>query len=68
VRDLLGHIHFVDSNRRAPGMGHTDFGPIVRVLREIGYEGYVSAECFPLPDADAAAKQTIETYRKLFRD
>jgi sugar phosphate isomerase/epimerase len=66
VRELVGHVHFVDSNRLAPGMGHTDFGPIVAALREIGYEGYASAECFPQPDADAAARQTIETYRKLF--
>lgn len=66
VRDLLGHIHFVDSNRHAPGMGHTDFGPIVAALREIGYGGYASAECFPLPDSDTAARQTIETYRRLF--
>jgi sugar phosphate isomerase/epimerase len=66
VGDLLGHLHFVDSNRRAPGMGHTDFAPIVATLREIGYEGYASAECFPLPDPDAAAKQTIDTYRRLF--
>ena len=30
--DLLGHVHFVDSNRRAAGMGHTDFGPIANAL------------------------------------
>jgi sugar phosphate isomerase/epimerase len=68
VGGLLGHVHFVDSNRRAPGMGHTDFGPIVAALREIGYDGYASAECFPLPDADAAARQTIDTYKKLFHE
>ena len=68
VRDLLGHVHFVDSNRLAPGMGHTDFGPVVAALREIGYDGYASAECFPQPDPDAAARQTIEAYRKLFGD
>jgi sugar phosphate isomerase/epimerase len=67
VGDLLGHVHFVDSNRRAAGMGHTDFGPIVAALRELGYAGYASAECFPIPDADEAARRTIETYRRLFR-
>jgi sugar phosphate isomerase/epimerase len=66
VRDLLGHVHFVDSNRLAPGMGHTDFAPIVAALREIGYDGYASAECFPQPDPDAAAQQTINMYRRLF--
>jgi sugar phosphate isomerase/epimerase len=62
----LGHVHFVDSNRLAAGMGHTDFGPIVRALKEMGYQGYASAECFPRPDSKAAAQRTIEAYRHLF--
>jgi sugar phosphate isomerase/epimerase len=66
--DLLGHVHFVDSNRQAPGQGHTDFAPVVAALRELNYTGYASAECFPIPDAETAAKQTIETYNGLFRN
>lgn len=65
VSELLGHVHFVDSNRRAPGMGHTNFTPIVQALREIKYQGYISAECFPIPDADTTARKTIETYKRL---
>ena len=61
---LIGHVHFVDSNRRPAGLGHTDFGPIFAALNEIGYKGYVSAEAFPYPDPDAAARQTIETFKK----
>lgn len=64
--DLLGHVHFVDSTRRAPGWGHTDFTPIVQALKQLNYTGYASAECFPIPDSDAAAKQTITDYRRLF--
>jgi sugar phosphate isomerase/epimerase len=63
----VGHIHFADSNRKAAGLGHTDFTPIVGALRKIGYGGYLSAEVFPLPDPDAAAKQTIESFRKYVR-
>ncbi|MBM3839498.1 MAG: sugar phosphate isomerase/epimerase [Verrucomicrobia bacterium] len=62
----LGHIHFVDSNRQAVGFGHTDMKPIVQALRDIGYAGYVSAEVMPLPDAEEAAKQTLEAYKRLF--
>ncbi|HEY7115747.1 MAG TPA: sugar phosphate isomerase/epimerase family protein [Tepidisphaeraceae bacterium] len=62
----LGHVHFVDSNRLAPGMGHTDFAPIARALKEMGYQGYASAECFPMPDAQTAARRTIEAYRRIF--
>lgn len=60
----VGHVHFADSNRRAAGMGHTAFGPVVAALREVGYAGYLSAEVFPLPAPDAAAKQTIESFRR----
>ncbi|MBA4191944.1 MAG: sugar phosphate isomerase [Planctomycetaceae bacterium] len=63
--DYVGHVHFADSNRRAVGMGHTDFVPIVKALREIGYEGYLSAEVLPFPDSDAAALKTIESFRTL---
>jgi len=43
----IGHVHFVDSNRRAAGLGHTDFGPIAEALREIHFNGYASAEALP---------------------
>jgi sugar phosphate isomerase/epimerase len=60
----VGHIHFADSNRKAAGMGHTDFTPIIAALKDIGYEGYLSAEVFSLPDSESAAKQTIESFKK----
>lgn len=59
----LGHVHFVDTNRRAAGMGHLDLRPIVAALHGIGYDGYLSAEVLPLPDSDAAARQTIAAFR-----
>jgi sugar phosphate isomerase/epimerase len=58
----IGHVHFVDSNRRPAGLGHIDYDPIIAALKEIGYDGYLSAEAFPWPDPEAAAKQTIEQY------
>ena len=62
----IGHIHFVDSNRRPAGCGHLDYQPIVAALLETGYNGYLSAEALAWPDSDAAAKQTIQMYRRLF--
>jgi sugar phosphate isomerase/epimerase len=61
----IGHVHFVDSNRRPAGCGHLDYGPIVAALREVGYDGYLSAEAFPWPDSEAAARQTITEFRRL---
>lgn len=63
----VGHVHLADSNRRPAGNGHTDFAPIAAALREIGYAGYVSAECFPWPDPEAAATKTIESFRRYFQ-
>lgn len=62
----IGHIHFVDSNRRPAGLGHTDYGPIAAAIKEIGYTGYLSAEAFPYPNPDAAAAQTIAKFRECF--
>lgn len=59
----IGHVHFADSNRRAIGFGHTDVAPIIAALRDIGYDGYLSAEILPWPDADGAARQTIAAFR-----
>ena len=63
----LGHVHFADSNRRAIGWGHTDIAPVAEALKSMGYTGHVSAECLPLPDSDAAAAQTIASFRRWFR-
>jgi sugar phosphate isomerase/epimerase len=63
----VGHVHLADSNRRPAGCGHTDFAPIAAALREIGYGGYVSAEAFPWPNPDEAARLTIESFRHHFR-
>jgi sugar phosphate isomerase/epimerase len=65
---FIGHVHFVDSNRLAAGLGHTDFGPIISALQDIQYQGYLSVEAFPLPDADTCAKKTMETRRRFFPD
>lgn len=61
--DAIGHVHFVDSNRRPVGLGHTDFRGIIAALRAVGFTGYLSAEAFPYPDPDAAASQTIRAFR-----
>lgn len=61
----IGHVHFVDSNRQPAGAGHLDFPPVIAALREIEYDGYLSAEAFPLPDSQQAAQMTIDSFREL---
>jgi sugar phosphate isomerase/epimerase len=61
----LALVHFSDSNRWYPGAGHLDLAAIVRVLREIGYAGYLSLETLPLPDPDTAARKGLANTRRL---
>lgn len=63
----IGHVHFVDSNRRPAGCGHLDFAPIAAALREVEYEGFISAEALPYPDSLGAARLTIDAYRRYFQ-
>jgi sugar phosphate isomerase/epimerase len=54
-----------DSNRWYPGAGHLDFESILGALFATGYQGYVSGEFMPLPDADTSAKRSIAHLRQL---
>jgi sugar phosphate isomerase/epimerase len=60
ARDRLGYVHIADSNRWPPGFGHFDFESFFKALYDIGYEGWVSAECLPLPDEEHASKHWIK--------
>ena len=64
-KDYITHIHFADSNRWAPGYGHLDFQKVVETLKDINYQGYVSAEILPMPDQNSAAEMTIKTLNKI---
>jgi len=64
----IGHIHFADSNRRPVGLGHTDMKRIASTLKEIEYDGFISAEALPWPNEDSAASQTIMSFNTFFRN
>ena len=63
VFPLIGHIHVADSNRLAPGQGHTDFDSIFKKLKELGYNRYISAEILPQPSFDEATRLTMDFLR-----
>jgi sugar phosphate isomerase/epimerase len=44
ARDFLLHMHFADNNRKMPGSGHLDFSSILKALRKINYQRYISFE------------------------
>ena len=49
-REHIAYLHFADSNRLAPGQGHTDFPAIFAALRRIRYDRWSGVEILPLPD------------------
>ena len=57
--DRIFHFHVADSNRWYPGAGHLDFESILEALFTTGYQGFISGEFMPLPDADTAAERSI---------
>ena len=63
--EQIAYIHLADSNRLAPGWGHTDFNDIFIHLREAQYEGWLSIEILPKPEPLVAAKQAIDFLRPL---
>ncbi|MEA4911857.1 MAG: sugar phosphate isomerase/epimerase family protein [Oscillospiraceae bacterium] len=62
----LGHIHFGDNTRMYPGSGAFNFDVFCQSIREIGYDGVLSVECFPLPDGLTAAKESIRFFKHYF--
>ena len=66
AHDVISYVHVADSNRLAPGWGHIQFDEIFDALRDIGYEGWVTAEILPEPEPDAAARQAVQFLRTRF--
>lgn len=76
---LLVHMHCADSNREAPGRGHTDFHSILSALREVQFSGTMVFEPVPpgadpgiaieqpenIPLRDIYAKESIETIKEI---
>lgn len=57
--ERIFHFHVADSNRWYPGAGHLDFKSILEKLFDTGYQGWVSGEFLPKPDAATAAERSI---------
>lgn len=66
----IAHVQLNDHNRRGPGQGDTDQRPVLQVLKDSGYAGWVAVEPFDyLPDgpgcAEASARHVHELWRSL---
>ena len=57
---LIAHIHFNDPNRRGPGEGELQFGPIIAALEAADYLGIAAIEPFIYePDGPTCAARAI---------
>lgn len=68
-KDVCGHFHVNDSNLLGPGMGETDFHPILQSLSEVEYDGWVSVEVFDYsPGAEKIAKKSLDYMKQVLVD
>lgn len=72
LRDFLAsghvaHVQLNDKNRRGPGQGETDQRPVLQVLKDTGYEGWVAVEPFDyVPDGPGCAEISAQHVRELW--
>jgi len=59
VANDLGHVHLSENDRGIPGTGHVDWKGILKVLKETGYDGWLTIESFAQPEPALAAAAAI---------
>ena len=62
--DIIGYVHFSDSNRAYPGAGVVDFKAYYHALMDINYQGYIVSEYQPYPTEMDSAVRGLQ-YMKL---
>lgn len=63
---ITRHFHVNDSNLLGPGMGDTDYRPILQALIDCNYSGWVSVEVFDYsPGAQHIAVQSLSYMRRI---
>jgi D-psicose/D-tagatose/L-ribulose 3-epimerase len=65
----VAHVQLNDKNRRGPGQGDTDQRPVLQVLRDTGYDGWVAVEPFDyVPDGPSCAEISARHVRALWAE
>ena len=58
VKDVFAHVHISENDRGTPGRGHAKIREAIAVLKELGYDGWLTVEAFgrALPELAAATR------------
>ena len=63
--EYIGYIHVADvPGRHEPGTGEINYPHVVQALRDVGYEGTIGLETFPLNDS----REAMRSFRKIFTE
>lgn len=65
AKDYTKHIHFVDSNRLAPSMGHLPMKELYQCVAELGYDDYLCVEALAKPDGITCATKGAEFFKEM---
>ncbi|MDP3833597.1 MAG: sugar phosphate isomerase/epimerase family protein [Hydrogenophaga sp.] len=64
----IAHVQVNDRNRRGPGQGETRQRPVLQVLKDMNYDGWVAVEPFEyLPDGPGCAEISAHHVREIWR-
>jgi D-psicose/D-tagatose/L-ribulose 3-epimerase len=55
----VGHVHISENDRGIPGTGHSDWRGVLKVLKQAGYQGWLTIESFAQPEPALAAAAAI---------
>ncbi|MGG1576044.1 sugar phosphate isomerase/epimerase family protein [Fictibacillus sp. NRS-1165] len=71
MADQLHHVHISDNDRLPPGQGRGDFDAVIKALKDIKYDGYLSMEVgfhTRQSEPDWYAKTSIEFLKSKLQD
>jgi D-psicose/D-tagatose/L-ribulose 3-epimerase len=67
IAEHLVHVHIADNTREAAGLGQTDFAPIISLLKDLNYKGYITMEFLP-PVSNPYLVTKVQGERNIFDD
>jgi D-psicose/D-tagatose/L-ribulose 3-epimerase len=66
---VIRHVHLNELDGKYPGSGDFAFAPILKALRELNYQGWLSVEVFDFqPDGESVARSASSYLQRLERE